>query len=140
MVNHRGPEFAAVLQDVVSGLQWALRTNNDVLPVFQVLVGPRGDDEFEFFLNEVHDGQWYFRRDPAISGPAQECIVTSPAGIPVLAPEIQLLYKSAGRRPKDESDFSRVLPRLEPHRRERLRDLLNAYDPDHPWLPRLAPS
>jgi aspartate aminotransferase-like enzyme len=31
MVNHRGPEFAAVLQDVVSGLQWALRTNNDVL-------------------------------------------------------------------------------------------------------------
>ncbi|HZU77704.1 MAG TPA: alanine--glyoxylate aminotransferase family protein, partial [Dehalococcoidia bacterium] len=31
MVNHRGPEFAAVLDDVVSGLQWALRTRNDVL-------------------------------------------------------------------------------------------------------------
>jgi aspartate aminotransferase-like enzyme len=31
MVNHRGPEFAAVLEDVISGLQWALRTSNDVL-------------------------------------------------------------------------------------------------------------
>ena len=31
MVNHRGPEFAALLGDVVSGLRWALRTENDVL-------------------------------------------------------------------------------------------------------------
>jgi aspartate aminotransferase-like enzyme len=31
MINHRGPEFAALLEDVTSGLQWALRTGNDVL-------------------------------------------------------------------------------------------------------------
>ncbi|TMF16377.1 MAG: alanine--glyoxylate aminotransferase family protein [Chloroflexi bacterium] len=31
MINHRGPEFAALLEDVVSGLRWALRTANDVL-------------------------------------------------------------------------------------------------------------
>ena len=31
MINHRGPEFAALLDDVVSGLRWALRTDNDVL-------------------------------------------------------------------------------------------------------------
>jgi aspartate aminotransferase-like enzyme len=31
MINHRGPEFAALLEDVVTGLRWALRTGNDVL-------------------------------------------------------------------------------------------------------------
>ena len=31
MINHRGPEFAAVMDDVVGGLRWALRTENDVL-------------------------------------------------------------------------------------------------------------
>jgi len=31
MINHRGPEFAALMEDVTQGLQWALRTGNDVL-------------------------------------------------------------------------------------------------------------
>jgi aspartate aminotransferase-like enzyme len=31
MINHRGPEFAAVMNDVIGGMRWALRTNNDVL-------------------------------------------------------------------------------------------------------------
>src|SRR5207237_9753867 len=31
MINHRGPEFAALLDDLVSGFRWALRTHNDVL-------------------------------------------------------------------------------------------------------------
>ncbi len=31
MINHRGPEFGAVLRDVEEGLRWALRTDNDVL-------------------------------------------------------------------------------------------------------------
>ena len=31
MINHRGPEFAAVLTDVIDGLHWALRTQDDVL-------------------------------------------------------------------------------------------------------------
>ncbi len=31
MINHRGPEFAALLRDVEEGMRWALRTENDVL-------------------------------------------------------------------------------------------------------------
>ena len=31
MINHRGPEFAELIQDVCRGLQWALQTENDVL-------------------------------------------------------------------------------------------------------------
>lgn len=31
MINHRGPEFAALLDDLVAGFKWALRTEHDVL-------------------------------------------------------------------------------------------------------------
>ena len=31
MINHRGPEFAALLRDIEEGLRWALHTDNDVL-------------------------------------------------------------------------------------------------------------
>ena len=31
MINHRGPEFAALLRDIEEGLRWAMRTDNDVL-------------------------------------------------------------------------------------------------------------
>ena len=31
MINHRGPEFAALLSDCVEGLRWALQSDNDVL-------------------------------------------------------------------------------------------------------------
>jgi aspartate aminotransferase-like enzyme len=31
MINHRGPEFAALLTDCVEGLRWAMQTDNDVL-------------------------------------------------------------------------------------------------------------
>lgn len=31
MINHRGPEFKALLEEVVPGLQWAFQTSNDML-------------------------------------------------------------------------------------------------------------
>ena len=31
MINHRGPEFAAVMDEVIGGLRWALRTDNEIL-------------------------------------------------------------------------------------------------------------
>jgi hypothetical protein len=108
------------------------------LPVFQVLVGPRGPGEFEFFLNESRGGRWHFRRDESISGPLGELVIINSAGIHILAPEIQLLYKSTTPRTKDESDLATVLPSLEPFRRDRLRELLTAHRPDHPWLDRLG--
>jgi hypothetical protein len=60
--------------------------------------------------------------------------VTSATGIPLLAPEIQLLYKSGTPRPKDEEDYAGILPVLEPGRVARLLELLTAYRPEHPWL------
>jgi hypothetical protein len=56
-------------------------------------------------------------------------------GIPYLAPELQLLYKSNELRPKDEVDPAEVMPALEPRQRKPLSHLL---EPGHPWQQRLS--
>jgi hypothetical protein len=55
----------------------------------------------------------------------------------VLAPEVQLLYKSKDLRPKDEQDFETMLRALDAGRRQWLRDALRVATPGHPWLRRL---
>ena len=31
MINHRGPEAALIVRDIVEGLRWAMETSNDIL-------------------------------------------------------------------------------------------------------------
>jgi hypothetical protein len=65
------------------------------------------------------------------------------SGIPFLAPELVLLFKSKNTsatqtdRSKDQLDFERVCPHLDPERRAWLRWALLATDPAHPWIDRL---
>ena len=56
-------------------------------------------------------------------------------GLMVLAPEIQLLYKSRSKRPKDFQDLENCLPVLKLEQKEKLREWI-AIDSgaDHPWL------
>jgi hypothetical protein len=64
--------------------------------------------------------------------PRQPCPPTDPVthwtgstiSCPVLSPDIQLLYKSKGLRPKDVADFRAVLPWLLAGEREWLRTAL----------------
>jgi hypothetical protein len=58
-------------------------------------------------------------------------------GIPYLAPEIQLLFKAKGRRPKDEQDFAIALPLLDEGSRVWLKDALILTFTDHPWIAQL---
>jgi hypothetical protein len=58
-------------------------------------------------------------------------------GIPYIAPEIQLLYKAKGRRPKDEADFMAVHPHLDQQSRAWLTQALTIVHPGHPWLAHL---
>jgi hypothetical protein len=55
----------------------------------------------------------------------------------VLAPEVQLLYKSGSHRAKDSDDFVSALPHLFADERNWLRDSLRATSPDHEWIGRL---
>ena len=115
------------------------------LPVHQLLARPAGmgpprgewdrsHQEFEFFLNEAEEGLWRCRRNPEITRPASEISLRSPSGIPILAAEIQLLYKAKWHRPKDEHDFQHALPHLDPSQRAWLRDALPRCYEDDPWI------
>ncbi len=71
-----------------------------------------GPWRFEFMLMDAEGEEWIYRRLPSIRGPLAEIGLLTPDGIPYLAPEIQLLYKSGSLREKDTADLLRVLPHL----------------------------
>jgi hypothetical protein len=78
---------------------------------------------------------WIYRRDPTLQVEWAEAVLRDARGIPYLAPELQLLFKSKDIRPKDDIDAREVIPELNEERVARLRKMLAA---DHPWQPLLA--
>lgn len=89
------------------------------------------------FSNLSHD-TWHFRRDESVTRPLTEARRFTPNGLPYLAPELVLLFKSGsgGRAPrgKDQTDFERVSPSLDDQGRRWLRSVLAARSSNHPWL------
>jgi len=94
----------------------------------------------QLMLADTRDEAWLFRRAPTIARSLATVGCVSADGIPYLAPEIQLLYKAKGRRPKDEADFMHILPALDWERRQWLRNALSTTHPQHPWLDLLVES
>ncbi|MEJ7902348.1 MAG: hypothetical protein WKF63_10910, partial [Thermomicrobiales bacterium] len=92
----------------------------------------------QLMVVEVTDREWVFRRDARIRGPLASMILSIDE-MPILVPEIQLLYKSKlPSRPKDERDFRHVLPHLTTAKRQWLRSCLVLLYDDHPWVPMLG--
>jgi hypothetical protein len=89
---------------------------------------------FELMLDEGSTDAWIFRRNNAIRRPLEMAIHGSSGGIPYLAPEIQLLYKSKDVRPKDQVDFERVVGRLHQEARDWLKTAVAGMYPGHDWL------
>lgn len=86
---------------------------------------------------DASTGEWHFRRDDRIRGPLGTMTLMR-EGIPILAPEIQLLYKSKlPNRAKDEADFATVAPHLSPTQRDWLANAITLLYTNHPWLPTL---
>jgi hypothetical protein len=96
-------------------------------PAVQILLGASDGDEWVY-----HRGRGTIRKNLA------EITLRSAGGIPYLAPEIVLLYKSRSLRPKDNTDFADVHPLLGTSRRQWLIDRILPRYPDHPWLPTLS--
>lgn len=96
----------------------------------------------DFLFSEITPSLWWYRRDAKIMRAAERMSLSTPDGIPYLAPELVLLFKSKNtsgtQRPKDLIDFEQVLPHLEEERRAWLRWALMATNPTHPWIERLA--
>ena len=90
----------------------------------------------EFLLDEADGDRWLFRRDPRVSRPLAE-LGLEVAGLPVVAPEVALLFKAKEPDTRAESDFEAVLPLLDERRRGWLAAALAAVCPGHAWSARL---
>ncbi len=89
-------------------------------------------------IDDGDDDCWVYRRDGRIRRPVAELDgPSSNAERRVLSPDVQLLYKSANVRAKDEADFKTVVEALDASQRRWLRQSLAIASPRHPWLARL---
>lgn len=89
---------------------------------------------FQLMIVGVEGDRWIFPRDRSITFPIED-LRDRRDGIPLLAPEIQLLYKArVPHRPKDLADLQRVIPKLGHDRREWLRDHVSRLYPESPAL------
>jgi hypothetical protein len=87
-------------------------------------------------LDESDDDDWVYRRMPAVRRPLSTLTWTLD-GVPYLAPEVQLLYKSGTMSPANAADFEVCLPRLSSEQRRWLDTALALAHPGHPWRERL---
>ncbi|MEJ7838575.1 MAG: hypothetical protein WKF81_07150, partial [Thermomicrobiales bacterium] len=94
---------------------------------------PESPWAMQFMILDEDGDDWVYRRDAAVRGRIDRLTVTR-RGLPLLAPELQLLFKSKGRRPKDEFDFALALPKLDETQRDWLIEALMISDPTNPWL------
>jgi hypothetical protein len=91
-------------------------------------------EERQFFLNEAEEGIWFSRRDPRVILPVRLLAQRNAVGIPIVAPEVQLLYKARHAAKKDQHDFELVQPHLRGARRKWLREALELIHPGHRWI------
>ncbi|NMB24798.1 MAG: amino acid transporter, partial [Firmicutes bacterium] len=98
---------------------------------------PESRWHIQIMLIDVEDGDWVFKRDPRIRRQLSEIGLENSEGIPYLRPEIQLLYKAKSPRPKDEIDFTAVLPMLTDGERSWLRSALSLAYGEHRWVAKL---
>lgn len=101
----------------------------------------RGDEFIDFLLTDITNGVWRYRREPSIVQTIERSTLVTESGIPFLAPELVLLFKSKNTsgqaRDKDQRDFAEVNAHLEPARGAWLRWALLVTNPTHPWIEQL---
>lgn len=96
---------------------------------------PSSPWDLEILFSEFEGDEWVYRRTQSIRGPMSTFSWQSEGGLMVLALEIQLLYKSRSKRPKDFDDLHQCLPRLSVLQKNTLLDwILQDTGKDHPWI------
>ena len=105
-------------------------------PAFQLQARSAGG-EFDLFTETVDHEVWQFRRDDRITRPLSEVSVVSVSGIPIVRPEVQLLYMAKSADPKNQHDFVMARPRLNDDEVSWLARALVTTLPEHRWLQEL---
>ena len=109
-----------------------LRGSEMVPPSFQLKARASGF-EFDLFLESTTEDTWCFRRDGRIRRPINRMFSVR-SGIPIVAPEVQLLYMAKSEEPKNQHDFETVRSMLDQDASRWLRDALGLVHPGHRWL------
>ncbi len=92
-------------------------------------------DFVEILFNESAGDQLLVRRDTSIRLELERAFVRSVSGIPILAPEVVLLYKAKDFNDEaNRQDFTHTWPALNSRQRDWLRYGLEQLHPGHPWL------
>jgi GrpB-like predicted nucleotidyltransferase (UPF0157 family) len=91
------------------------------LPIHEVHANS-GEHQLEFLFNERRQDLWVYPRDQTITRPLADFRPES--GVPILPPEIVLLYKSKNPSEKDLADFRLLWPRLNSEARRWLADAM----------------
>lgn len=99
---------------------------------------PASPWRLEFLVDDVIDGQWVYRRNPAVRRRLDRLGRRTATGLPYLSPEVVLLYKAKRPRTPDEHDASVAIPRLSRSERAWLAAAIAKDMPDHHWLPLLT--
>jgi hypothetical protein len=97
----------------------------------------REDWAFELLLSRSVGDEWVFKRDERVRLPLTSLGFITSSGLPILRPEVVLLFKAKGLREKDQQDFDRIAPGLNSHSRSWLYGSLEIAHPGHPWITRL---
>jgi hypothetical protein len=110
-----------------------------VPPLHGVWIRPAAEAPWlcEVLLNEHERAHWAYRGNPAIRKPLSDVGMVAPGGVPILAPEVVLLYKAHELTEKDEADFQVALPHLSPSTKTWLLQALEESSPTHPWAVQL---
>lgn len=90
--------------------------------------------QLQIMLADIEAGRWRYRRDTRIELPIDELGWTTSAGIPVLQPQVQLLYKSRHRRSRDVGDFNLTLEHLSRAQTSWLLAALETVNPGDNWV------
>lgn len=106
-------------------------------PAFQ-LEANHDDQAFDVFLEDIDDDGWRYRRDNSIRLEVEHVVTISGSNIPVVRPEIQLLYMATSTDPKNAADFAVATPRLDGPARQWLQTALSTSHPGHPWIDTLT--
>jgi hypothetical protein len=92
-------------------------------------------DFLELLLNEASDTHFQFRRNPAIQLELERAFITSASGVPILAPEIALLYKSKRIHVEgNTADFQNAIAHMGIAQRQWLAQALRIEYGSHDWL------
>lgn len=105
------------LDKVVDDGKYSLWDTADLEPGVTQVHARRGDAFLDILLSPRSEDAWVYKRDEAVSLPLHQAVLRAD-GVPYLAPEIILLFKSrsttaageSGPRSKDEADFGRIVP------------------------------